>query len=120
MFLRFVVTQIDDDSRQPQGLFAAAHDLLDSGDLARDEYLQLREVLIWLNKNLPSPRVQRARAIFWFKSEANECIDRMWNLVNLLRFHGYLVEIQKYRGLGKIFYEDDFQVAAAPSKSDRK
>ena len=120
MFLRFGVTQIDDDSQQPQGLFMAAHELLDSGDLARDEGLQLREVLIWFNKNLPSPRIGRTRAIFWFKSETKACIDRMWDLVNLLRLHGYLIEIKKYRELGNIVYEDDFQVAAVPSKSDRK
>jgi hypothetical protein len=33
MFLRFVTTRIDEDSRKPQDVFAAAYLLLDSGDL---------------------------------------------------------------------------------------
>jgi hypothetical protein len=121
IFLRFVITQIDDVSHQPQGLFVAAYELLDSGDLPHDERNQLREVLIWFNKNLPSPRhMVASRAIFWFKSSATECIRQMWELVHLLRHHGYLVEMEKCRELKNIIYEDDFQVASYPSKDDRK
>jgi hypothetical protein len=52
MFMRFVITQIDEDSRQPQGVFTAAYSLLDSGELSSEEWNQLREVMIWFNKNL--------------------------------------------------------------------
>jgi hypothetical protein len=121
MFLRFVITQIDDVSHKPQGLFVAAHELLDSGDLSLDERDLLREVIIWFNKNLPSPHHMVAdRSIFWFKSSADECINRMWELTYLLRQYGYLVDIEKRRKLGNIVYEDKFQVAAFPSKLDRK
>ena|SRR5687767_13964006 len=121
MFLRFVITQVDDDSHKPRGLFVAAHDLIDSGELPLEDRNQLREVLIWFNKNLPSPRRMVAgRAIFWFKSDADECIKRMWELVYLLRYHGYLVEVEKCRTLTNIIYEDRFQAAAYPSKHDRK
>ena len=121
MFLRFVITQIDDVSKKPQGLFVAAEDLLDSGALSLDERLQLREVIIWFNKNLPSPRFEFAsRRIFWFKSSAEDCVKRMWELTHLLRYHGYLVEVEKCRELGNIVYEDSFQVAAYPSVNDRK
>lgn len=121
MFIRFVITRIDDVSHKPQGLFVAAYDLLDSVDLSLDEHNQLREVLIWFSKNLPSPRWEYAnRAIFWFKSSAEECVKRMWELANLLGIHGYHVELQKWRELGNIVYEDDFQVAAYPSVYDQK
>jgi hypothetical protein len=120
MYLRFVVTQLDDRSHQPKGLFITAHELLDSGDLSQDERTQLREILIWFNINLPSPKGVARRAIFWFKSEAEDCISRIWELAYLLEYHGYLVEMQKYRKLGYIVYEDKFQVAAIPSKGDRK
>ena len=121
MFLRFVITQIDDVSNKPQGLFVAAEDLLDSGALSSDERLQLREVIIWFNKHLPSPRFESAsRRIFWFKSSAEDCVKRMWELTHLLRYHGYLVEVEKCRELGNIVYEDSFQVAAYPSVNDRK
>ena len=121
MFLRFVITQIDEDSHKPQGLFQTAYDLLESGDLSPDERGQLREVLIWFNQHLPSPRSMVAsRAIFWFKSSADECINRVWELAHLLRYHGYLVDVQKCRELGNVIYEDNFQVAAYPSKRDRR
>jgi hypothetical protein len=60
------------------------------------------------------------RAIFWFKSSAEDCVKRMWELTHLLRYHGYLVEVEKCRELGNIVYEDTFQVAAYPSDKDRK
>jgi hypothetical protein len=121
MFLRFVISQVDDVSHKPKGLFIAAQDLLDSGALSQEERLQFREVLIWFNKNLPSPRYEFAsRRIFWFKSSAEDCVKRMWELTHLLRYHGYLVEVEKCRELGNIVYEDSFQVAAYPSEKDRK
>jgi hypothetical protein len=121
MFLRFVITQIDDVSHKPQGLFQATYRLLESGDLSLAERDSVREVIIWFNKNLPSPRnMVASRAIFWFKSSAGECIKRMWELAYLLRHHGYLVEVEKCRELGNIIYRDEFQVSAYPSKYDRK
>src|SRR5215510_4252825 len=125
MYLRFVVTQIDEDSHQPKGLFITSHELIDSGDLSPEEQTQLRDILIWFNKNLPSPHVANSRnsvarrAIFWFKSEAEDCISRIWEMAHLLEYHGYLVEMQKCRKLGNIIYEDKYQVAAIPSKDDR-
>jgi len=121
MFLRFVITQLDDVSHKPQGLFVAADNLIESGALSTEERLQLREVIIWFNKNLPSPHSMVAsRAIFWFKSSADECIKRMWELTHVLAHHGYLVEVEKYRELANVIYEDKYQVAAYPSKHDRK
>lgn len=121
MFLRFVITQIDDVSHKPQGLFQAAYELLESGDLSLEERDLLREVIIWFNKNLPSPRnMVASRAIFWFKWSADECMKRMWELTYLLRHYDYLVEVEKCRELGNIIYEDKFQVAAYPSRHDRK
>lgn len=126
MYLRFVVTQIDEDSRQPKGLFVLAHELLDSGQLSHNEFIQLREILIWFNINLPSPNPSNPRnreahrAIFWFKSDAQECISRIWEMAQVLEYHGFAVEMQKCRKLGNIVYEDKFQVAAFPSDQDEK
>src|SRR5262249_28115553 len=119
MYLRFVITKIDDTSHKPQGLFVTSNDLLDEGELSPDQRDQLRELMIWFNKNLPSPKIGYAsRAIFWFKSDAEDCIKRMWELVNLLREYGYHVDMYKYRELGNIIYEDRFQVACYPSNDD--
>ena len=122
MFLRFAITQIDEDSQKPQGVFSAAYALLDSCTLDLEESKRLRELLDWFNENLPSPPedFDAKRAIFWFKSGAHESIDRIWELVQMLRLHGYHIEIYKSRGLANISYEDEFQVAAYPSERDAR
>lgn len=111
---------MDNDSHRPQGIFAASHSLLDSEALDSAEWRQLREILIWFNKHLPHPPKTFAagRAIFWFKSGADESIRRIWEMVHLLRQHSNVVEIYRCRHLANILYEDEFQVAAYPSKRD--
>jgi hypothetical protein len=120
MFLRFTITEIDEDSRKPQGVFTGAYSLLDSGDLDSNEWKRLRELLDWFNEKLPHPldSFYASRAIFWFKSNAHESISRIWELIYLLRPHGYHVDVYKCRSLANISYEDEFQVAAYPSSKD--
>jgi hypothetical protein len=122
MYLRFVITHIDEDSRKPQGVFVAAYSLLESSDLGPEEWASLRGLLDWFNENLPHPPkgFYASRAIFWFKSGAHENISRVWELVHLLRVHGYHVEVYKCRHLANISYEDNIQVAAYPSDRDGK
>ena len=122
MFLRFAITQIDEDSRKPQGVFAAAYALLDSCDLNLEESKRLRELLDWFSENLPSPPEDfyASRAIFWFKSSARKSIDRIWELVQMLRLHGYHIQVYKSRYLDNVSYEDDYQVAAYPSDRDAR
>ena len=120
MYLRFVITQIDGNSKQPQGIFVAAYELLESGDLSQQEREYLRSILDWFNKHLPYPpdNFDARRAVFWYKSGAQECIKQMWELVYFLRHHGYHIEVHKCRRLTKIIYQDDLQVAAFPSNRD--
>jgi len=122
MFLRFAVKQIDEDSRRPQGVFTAAYDLLDSCRLAQEESSQLRNLLTWFEDNLPSPPEEyyAGRAVFWFKAGSNESINRIWELVQILRLHDYHVEVHKCRRLANVSYEDDYQVAAYPSERDAR
>jgi len=121
-WLRFVTTRVDEDSRKPEGVFMAAHSLLKSGDLDPDEWKFLREILDWFNENLPAPpeNFYASRAIFWFQPNARDCLDRVWDMVHLLRQHGYHVVVYKCPGLGNICYRDKFQVAAYPSDRDGK
>jgi hypothetical protein len=122
MFLRFVTTYIDEDSHRPQGVLVASYSLLESGDLNSDAWKRLREILDWFNAHLPHPPKSFAagRAIFWFKSTATASISQIWELVYLLRHHSYHVEVRKCRHLANVLYEDEFQVAAYPSKRDGK
>lgn len=122
MFLRFVTTRVHEDSHKPAGVFGAAYALLDSGALEPYEWKRVREILIWFNKNLPTPpdRFSAKRAIFWFKSSSEESIRHVWELVHALRFHGYQVEVHKCRRLANIVWEEHHQVAAYPSERDGK
>jgi hypothetical protein len=122
MYLRFATTRRDDDSRKPQGVFAAAYALSESGDLGADECKRVREILIWFNKNLTAPpaKFSARRAIFWFKSGARPQIQMIWELVHLLREHGHHIEVHKCRHLANICYEDKLQVAAYPATGDSK
>jgi hypothetical protein len=86
-FLRFVTTRVHKDSHRQEGAFAAAYALLDSGSLDQGEWKRIREILIWFNKNLPTPpgRFSAGRAIFWFKAGSKESISQVWELVHALR-----------------------------------
>ena len=120
MYLRFTTTIIDEDSGKPEGGFAAAHRLRDSGTLDSAEDARLRELLVWFNKNLPPPpdNFDARRAVFWFKSTSLECISRIWEMVHLLEAHGFHITVYKCRRLANCCYWDKFQVAAYPSDHD--
>ena len=122
MYIRFVITQINEDSHQPQGLFRAASLLLDSGDLTAEEHKRLQDVLVWFNVNLPAPnrRDIRGRVTFWFYASAQECVRRMWEIVHVLRAHDYFVEVHKCEHLHNCIYWDKYQVASQPSPHDAK
>src|SRR5206468_910308 len=115
-------TRIDEDSHKPQGVFVAAYRLLDSGDLSKEEWKRVRGILDWFNAYLPQPpnKFTACRAIFWFNSSAEKNIKKIWELVRVLRHHNHHVEIHKCRKLGNVLYEDEFQVAAFPSKKDSR
>jgi hypothetical protein len=101
-------------------VFVAAYRLLDSGDLNPEEWKHLREILIWFQSHLATPPKDfvASRAIFWFKSSAEESIKQIWELVHLLRQYGYHVEVQKCRRLANIHWQDQLQVASYPSSLD--
>jgi hypothetical protein len=122
MYLRFVTTRIDSDSHKPKGVFVASYELLDSGSLTRDEWKQVREILDWFNAHLPHPpkNFTTGRAIFWFKSSAEESIGKVWELVHMLREYGHFVEVYKCRRLANVIYSDELQVAAFPSREDAR
>jgi len=122
MYLRFTTLKMDEDSKRPQGIFVAAHELLESGDLSSAEWKHLREILDWYKANLPLPpkSFEASRAIFWFRSGAAENIRRIWELVAFLRAHDIAVSVHKCRHLANISYYDALQVAAYPSPDDGK
>ena len=56
MYLRFVIPANDRDSGCRMGIFQAAFDLRNYGDLRPYEEDRLAEALDWFNRNLRAPR----------------------------------------------------------------
>jgi hypothetical protein len=119
MFLRLVVDQRHQRSALRQGVFVPAYRLLDGDTLLEEEHDRLDNVIDWFEEHLPLPDRSRLKpaAIFWFKSSADRLFKPMWDLVAILKEHGYHVELIKTRRPGRVCYEDAFQVAAIPYKN---
>ncbi len=123
MFLRFVVCRQDQESRSFTGLFTLAYELHESHELQDHEDVRLGQFLEWMRANLATPDCLETpgneRAICWFKDTATTALEKAWDAVSLLRERGESIEMIKTDDPGAIIYEDDWQVAAKPRKTDR-
>lgn len=123
MYIRFVLTQVDDASNRRKGLLTASHSLMDSADIDAALRDEIARVLGWFNEHLRVPSVLRQpehfRAISWFKPEAKRPIQRMWDLTYLLRAHGLVVEVLQTDSPGSVIYEDKWQLVAKPPKGTK-
>ena|SRR5688572_25209838 len=126
--IRFQVAQIDEDSRQPLGIFQAAADLRDAGHLSAAEEKWLKEVWSWFGRELNAPSrwrrsgraASRATAICWMKCSAREHVAKLRELANLLEAHEVAVQELMTTRPGYIVWEDDHQVAAVPFNPARQ
>ena len=104
-------------SRRPLGVFWSVSQLQDDNLVAPwcEDYL--RESLDWFNENLAVPRRGSIcwRCVFWFDRSSSEVIGRIWDLVNILRYHDVYIGVHQCRDPGKIVYRDSHQIAAIPS-----
>ena len=50
----------------------------------------------------------------WFREDSAECIDRVWQMVGLLKRSGVAVELIRTTQPGYVTYEDEQQVTAVP------
>ncbi|MBC8102991.1 MAG: hypothetical protein H7Z41_10435 [Cytophagales bacterium] len=121
MYLRIAVTGEDMESHQQQGIFHAAWDLLDSGTLSDAEAQDLRSLLDWFDQKMPCPSASECkalsrRAVFWFRSGGGDYLKKAWELVQLMRLHGLLVDVFRTRNPGIILFLDHCQIAAIPIK----
>jgi hypothetical protein len=124
MFLRFVTTEVHRESHKEAGLFRAAYRLRDDDMLSAEEEVALKQIYSWFNKNLKEPTRfttakppydgKRKNGISWFKDSANEHIDKMREIVDLLERHDVPVRMIKAARPGYIVYEDEFQIVAVP------
>jgi len=124
MFIRFVITEIDEDSERRLGIFHAASALRDAGLLEPYEEEALAEIREWFNTHLERPdrfsrtkiayRSTKKRGISWFKASAHEHIEKVRVMGAMLERHGVPVTMLKVDRVGYVLYEDDHQIVAEP------
>jgi hypothetical protein len=113
-FLRFAVARIDSGSCQQLGVFQAAYQLRRSSRRNEGVREPLGPVLQWFGENLKAPHHVPTNAIFWFRSDADACVRRIWEIIHVLKAHGVLVWMTQCDYPGRVAYHDRFQVAAVP------
>lgn len=120
IFVRFVTGAEDENAYRLKGIFTAAYLLRHKREFHDYESDWLEEIFEWFNQNLPTPPFEEklrssrwtANAKCWFRNDADECIQRIWDLVALLREHEVAVRLVKAKTIGKVVYEDEFQIVA--------
>ena len=118
-FIRIATLDIHSESREPEGIFHASYRLRQRVTLARRYRETLLELRDWFNENLIAPKLRFPDAIFWFRSDARDCIGRIWRVVDVLRQNDVIVTMMHTSRPGYIVYEDELQVAAVPWKDAR-
>jgi len=124
MYLRFSVTEIDENSERELGVFHAVRYLRDEAKLESYEEERIDSIIHWFSEHLEEPTRftaskppfyrKRARAISWFKDTADEHLFRIRELVAILEHHGISVQTLKSNRVGYVVYEDEFQIVAQP------
>jgi hypothetical protein len=106
------------------GIFQLAYQLKHSPETSHNDDRELRHNLDWLETHLCAPKIldksEHYRAICWFKDSAHEPLKRIWALKYLLKEYGILVDRIKSENPGLIIYQDGWQVAAKPLRSQNR
>jgi hypothetical protein len=122
MYVRFAISERDENSDQGRGVFNAIYDLEERGELEQHELAWFAEVEKWLDAHRRVPtkltrsrrRSARNRAICWLKMAAVDHVSRMREAATMLEHHGVPVLELRTERPGYIVYEDEYQVAAIP------
>ena len=126
MFIRFASGEIDPDSRVPAGLFQSLYHLQWLDEVPRYELEALRQIENWFDENLASipddllDYYRSYEAVCWFKSTALTHLAHAWDMVEILERNDVLVWQIKWSNVGDIYYEDDAQVFARPTRAVRR
>lgn len=117
-YIRFVIGQKDEDSHVEQGIFQAAARAIEWEAITGPDADELNHLRDWFNENLEKPnsfgRGKLNLGICWFKVDASEHVNRIWQMIRTLERHGIYVEKIKTDKPGYLIYEDDWQVVAEP------
>jgi len=114
VFIRFVVGHDAEHHRFLTGIITEARLLRDRGGLDQYQEAWLEESYEWFEANLPVPPFSSSGwpkdAVTWFRDNAGEPIQKMWEIVSLLKEQGVPVRMLRSANPGKILYEDSCQV----------
>lgn len=123
IYLRFVTFEVDGRTESAKGLFSAAYDLLRTETIQEYESAEIKRMLVWFEKNLPTPTKfsrkknvsqRETKGLSWIKSSATELVSNLYALKEIVERHGIHCEVLKTKTPGYIVYEDDLQVVAEP------
>ena len=118
MFVRFVVGGDGEDHRYLTGVITEARLLRDEGRLTEYESAWLEQIFQWFNQSMPVPPYSSNDwpddVAAWFKAKAaKQAIDRIWDVIALLREHGRHVRILRSQQPGFVHYEDEMQIVVS-------
>lgn len=130
MYLRYRAQFFNAKTQQNEfGFFAAAEYLKLHADLAIEERTELEKLIDWFDNTLPIPdyyqdernRQSAKAATSWFKDTAKKFIKGMNKLAAILEQNHISVErIHEKKLMGKVIYEDEFQLTILPYRDVAK
>ncbi len=120
-YLRFRTTLREPGVSGPLGVFGAVGSLRDAEKLDSAAERQLEKICQWFNHHLPVPTLkpEHWRAVFWFRPDCRNLLQKLWELVAVLRDQAVPVELLTTSDPGTICYADRYQVAAIPRRTRR-
>ncbi len=124
-FIRFVRPNRIEGIGYREGFFCAAYEFRNDPEIDLRSFDQLEAQLAWFRKNLSIPdkfnrskskgRYRRnTKGLSWFREDSHEVIEKSFELIQLLKNNGFVIEILRTDRVGTIVYGDDKQVVAEP------
>lgn len=117
-YIRFVIDRKDEDSHVEQGIFQAAALAIEWRRITGSDADNMNELRAWFSKNLEKPesfgRGKLRLGICWLKTDAEQHISRIYEMVRILDRNGICVKKIKTDKPGYMIYEDEWQIVAEP------
>lgn len=117
MLYKYVRIQGREESyitKYPKGIFSMCWRLIYDGVMNEEDENIFREIDDWFKENLPEPELckQGKKVITFFKTETtDEMIEKISPAIQLLDKYNHPYDVVYTNFVGKILYEDEWQVA---------
>ena len=101
-------------TKYPKGIFSICWRLIYDSIMSEEDENIFREIDDWFKKNLPEPEPckQGEKVITFFKTETTEeMIKKISPAIQLLDKYSHPYDVVYTNFVGKIIYEDEWQVA---------